>query len=161
MLIQVQHQRERDGLDDEAEFPDIDLIDRENNKNSLAIEESKDVQVKQEPEILLNKNDTTEKPVEVVKSSENVASSDKQESISQDFEMKDVENSDAVIKIEDSVSIAESTDLIEADSHEKDLKIDPRTYCKLGHFHLLLEDYAKGNTWQFSFCIQFYQFRFF
>lgn len=27
------------------------------------------------------------------------------------------------------------------------INIDPRTYCKLGHFHLLLEDYPKGNLW--------------
>lgn len=27
----------------------------------------------------------------------------------------------------------------------RDICIDPKTYCKLGHFHLLLEDYAKGN----------------
>lgn len=27
---------------------------------------------------------------------------------------------------------------------EEEISIDPRTYCKLGHFHLLLEDYAKG-----------------
>lgn len=26
-----------------------------------------------------------------------------------------------------------------------DINIDPRTYCKLGHFHLLLEDYPKGR----------------
>lgn len=26
-----------------------------------------------------------------------------------------------------------------------DINIDPRTYCKLGHFHLLLEDYPKGK----------------
>lgn len=26
----------------------------------------------------------------------------------------------------------------------RDICIDPKTYCKLGHFHLLLEDYAKG-----------------
>lgn len=26
------------------------------------------------------------------------------------------------------------------------IDIDPKTYCKLGHFHLLLEDYAKGKT---------------
>lgn len=30
-----------------------------------------------------------------------------------------------------------------------DINIDPRTYCKLGHFHLLLEDYPKG-----MFCSQ-------
>lgn len=26
----------------------------------------------------------------------------------------------------------------------KETNIDPKTYCKLGHFHLLLEDYSKG-----------------
>lgn len=30
-------------------------------------------------------------------------------------------------------------------SAQKEINIDPKTYCKLGHFHLLLEDYAKGN----------------
>lgn len=28
---------------------------------------------------------------------------------------------------------------------EKGINIDPRTYCKLGHYHLLLENYEKGN----------------
>lgn len=27
----------------------------------------------------------------------------------------------------------------------KEINIDPKTYCKLGHFHLLLEDYDKGK----------------
>lgn len=31
------------------------------------------------------------------------------------------------------------------DPYSKDINIDPRTYCKLGHFHLLLEDYSKGK----------------
>ena len=29
---------------------------------------------------------------------------------------------------------------------EQPIDIDPKTYCKLGHFHLLLEDYAKGKN---------------
>lgn len=36
-----------------------------------------------------------------------------------------------------------------AESNENDDKlidIDPKTFCKLGHFHLLLEDYAKGKN---------------
>lgn len=33
----------------------------------------------------------------------------------------------------------------EDDLYSKDINIDPRTYCKLGHFHLLLEDYPKGT----------------
>jgi len=28
---------------------------------------------------------------------------------------------------------------------EKKIVIQPKTYCKLGHFHLLLEDYEKGE----------------
>ncbi|KAG8229708.1 hypothetical protein J437_LFUL009833 [Ladona fulva] len=28
---------------------------------------------------------------------------------------------------------------------DKEINIDPKTYCKLGHFHLLLEDYPKGK----------------
>jgi hypothetical protein len=28
---------------------------------------------------------------------------------------------------------------------EKPIDIDPKTFCKLGHFHLLLEDFAKGE----------------
>ena len=28
----------------------------------------------------------------------------------------------------------------------KEINIDPKTYCKLGHFHLLLEDYTKGTN---------------
>lgn len=38
----------------------------------------------------------------------------------------------------------------ESESQEKAIDIDPKTYCKLGHFHLLLEDFTKGNyslTW--------------
>lgn len=35
-----------------------------------------------------------------------------------------------------------------------DINIDPRTYCKLGHFHLLLEDYPKGK-WLKLFCCVF------
>lgn len=34
----------------------------------------------------------------------------------------------------------------ENSENEKPINIDPRTYCKLGHFHLLLEDYAKGAS---------------
>lgn len=43
--------------------------------------------------------------------------------------------SDKEIKIEDSD---------DDDPYAKDIAIEPRTYCKLGHFHLLLEDYPKG-----------------
>ena len=32
----------------------------------------------------------------------------------------------------------------ESEDEDKGISIDPKTYCKLGHFHLLLEDYSKG-----------------
>lgn len=39
------------------------------------------------------------------------------------------------------------------DEEDKGISIDPKTYCKLGHFHLLLEDYSKGNRRSaLSFC---------
>lgn len=41
------------------------------------------------------------------------------------------------------------------ENSENEVNVDPKTYCKLGHFHLLLEDYAKGKNsllshWKFS-----------
>jgi len=32
----------------------------------------------------------------------------------------------------------------ENEDEDKGISIDPKTYCKLGHFHLLLDDYSKG-----------------
>ncbi|KYM77560.1 Lysine-specific demethylase 6A [Atta colombica] len=34
----------------------------------------------------------------------------------------------------------------ENDDEDKGISIDPKTYCKLGHFHLLLEDYSKAMS---------------
>lgn len=48
------------------------------------------------------------------------------------------DSTDEPIKIEESATDKD-------DPYSKDINIDPRTYCKLGHFHLLLEDYAKGK----------------
>lgn len=56
---------------------------------------------------------------------------------------KENESSDESIKIEESTNDKD-------DPYSKDINIDPRTYCKLGHFHLLLEDYAKGNIMIFQ-----------
>lgn len=56
------------------------------------------------------------------------------------------DSTDEPIKIEESTSDKD-------DPYSKDINIDPRTYCKLGHFHLLLEDYAKGivcTYWSFG-----------
>ncbi|XP_024876611.1 histone demethylase UTY-like [Temnothorax curvispinosus] len=34
----------------------------------------------------------------------------------------------------------------ENEDEAKGISIDPKTYCKLGHFHLLLEDYSKAMS---------------
>lgn len=33
----------------------------------------------------------------------------------------------------------------ESSKNDPPLDIDPKAFCKLGHFHLLLEDYFKGK----------------
>jgi len=35
---------------------------------------------------------------------------------------------------------------------DSNIYVEPKTYCKLGHFHLLLEDYTKGR-FQYVFCL--------
>ncbi|XP_076753493.1 utx histone demethylase isoform X1 [Xylocopa sonorina] len=37
-------------------------------------------------------------------------------------------------------------DELKDDNEDKGISIDPKTYCKLGHFHLLLEDYSKAMS---------------
>ncbi|XP_076685669.1 utx histone demethylase isoform X1 [Andrena cerasifolii] len=37
-------------------------------------------------------------------------------------------------------------DELKDDEEDKGISIDPKTYCKLGHFHLLLEDYSKAMS---------------
>ncbi|XP_036143128.1 histone demethylase UTY isoform X2 [Monomorium pharaonis] len=37
-------------------------------------------------------------------------------------------------------------DAKENEDEDKGISIDPKTYCKLGHFHLLLEDYGKAMS---------------
>ncbi|KYN04760.1 Lysine-specific demethylase 6A [Cyphomyrmex costatus] len=39
-----------------------------------------------------------------------------------------------------------SDDSKENEDEDKGISIDPKTYCKLGHFHLLLEDYSKAMS---------------
>lgn len=52
-----------------------------------------------------------------------------------------IEDGMSSIKIED-----ERTDMLNSES-SKEISIDPKTYCKLGHFYLLFEDYTKGNSY--------------
>lgn len=50
---------------------------------------------------------------------------------------------DDITRREEEISIGRDVPN-KCDEGGKDICIDPKTYCKLGHFHLLLEDYAKG-----------------
>lgn len=59
---------------------------------------------------------------------------------------KEVASNEPVATTADqSIEIEESSSTDKDDPYSKDINIDPRTYCKLGHFHLLLEDYPKGE----------------
>lgn len=58
-------------------------------------------------------------------------------------ERKDFVNSDVEMNEPGEKPPEEPDKTGEAD--DKAINIDPKTYCKLGHFHLLLEDYAKGK----------------
>lgn len=73
------------------------------------------------------------------------ADSNLNQSCVEDVEMTDLSKSDnnnSEIKSE----------LVKCDSNsetlgnDSEINVDPRTYCKLGHFHLMLEDYSKGKN---------------
>ena len=59
-----------------------------------------------------------------------------------DVEMTDLTENDSIA---DSSGGDNEHQLVPKDYFEKEINIDPRTYCKLGHYHLLLEDYEKGK----------------
>lgn len=64
---------------------------------------------------------------------------DAEKSDNTDIEMKDPADEKPV---EEAMKAGEADEIA--------IDIDPKTYCKLGHFHLLLEDYAKGkNTFSY------------
>lgn len=84
---------------------------------------------------------TTNNPLSTPKTSTSEMSPKTAEKVSsQETEQKEVnehdgtEHSSEPIKIEETVPDPSNI-----------INIDPRTYCKLGHFHLLLEDYPKGE----------------
>lgn len=53
--------------------------------------------------------------------------------------------SDDDSKTEDNNNEIRIEDDDDDEASSKEINIDPKTYCKLGHFHLLLDDYAKGK----------------
>lgn len=87
----------------------------------------------------LKPKDATEKPsLKDVDPAKNAEETIKKEEVD-DVEMKDAEKSEST---EEESKNEESDD--------STIDIDPKTYCKLGHFHLLLEDFAKGSLLLFS-----------
>lgn len=62
----------------------------------------------------------------------------------------DIVKSDGVVELDGNKVIKiEAEDVGDevggGEDNHNDISIDPRTYCKLGHFHLLLEEYPKGK----------------
>lgn len=82
-----------------------------------------------------NKNDT-QPEMQAVKTEADESGNESNRDSNKDNQS---DSSSEPIKIEESTTDKD-------DPYSKDINIDPRTYCKLGHFHLLLEDYAKGTT---------------
>jgi len=119
MLIQAQTQKERE----KSSKPTTKLSNINGCLEDSTINLEKEIKIEQE-EDLINKDDRK-------KNDEN-AINDGKEQIT-DIEMKDVSSTDD--KKQENISV----------NNEKEINIDPRTYCKLGHFHLLLEDYPKGK----------------
>lgn len=89
--------------------------------------------------------DKSESCVRVIKSE--VEETDTANSNNQSDEQNNVSHEDGATNSEDgSVNAEEASTNDSDDPYSKDIDIDPRTYCKLGHFHLLLEDYPKGES---------------
>lgn len=125
MLIQAETQNGND-IDD-SENNNISTSDKDKSEKNLSenviIEldtPSDQIKVKTEDDCSINDN------------AMEICNDNKTTNLSEDVEMKDV-SCDDTKKSE-----------LNSDDLQSDFNIDPRTYCKLGHFHLLLEDFSKG-----------------
>uniref|UniRef100_A0A182VTR5 TPR_REGION domain-containing protein n=1 Tax=Anopheles minimus TaxID=112268 RepID=A0A182VTR5_9DIPT len=59
--------------------------------------------------------------------------------------VNEIKTEDDSVAIKDGTEVEDGTEAeTRTSDDEKDINIDPKTYCKLGHFHLLLEDYEKA-----------------
>lgn len=128
MLMQAQSQKERDFGEKKGED-----VAGNGEKVQNFVDDAKEV--KAEPEDFPD-DDNGESLPKKPRFDDNSANNE-------DVDMKDVEN------CEDRPVKDESKDLKDiSDDASKDINIDPRTYCKLGHFHLLLEQYPKGEIFR-------------
>lgn len=64
----------------------------------------------------------------------------------EDVEMKDDEERKEAAVDEAKSAASEENNNDNNDSDNVTIDIDPKTFCKLGHFHLLLGDFAKGKS---------------
>lgn len=136
MLIQAQNQRERESED---KFGEIGAFGG-GDKEKPALEAPAAAQ----QDAASEKKQSEAQEINIKEQTPESASKPSQEN--EDVEMKDAsEMEKAVVKVVEGQK---------NDAESKEINIDPRTYCKLGHFHLLLEDYAKGegSSASFSFC---------
>uniref|UniRef100_A0A1B0CHJ8 Uncharacterized protein n=3 Tax=Lutzomyia longipalpis TaxID=7200 RepID=A0A1B0CHJ8_LUTLO len=125
MLVQAQSQKERDFSSKKG-----DDLARSTEKAQGGAEDAKEV-VKTEPVDFPDEEsgETMPKKLKLEESEPQIV----------DIDMKTV----------DSVDDGAGKDTTQKDTKDlsdasKDINIDPRTYCKLGHFHLLLEQYPKA-----------------
>ncbi|GAB0087284.1 histone demethylase UTY-like [Sergentomyia squamirostris] len=125
MLMQAQSQKERDYCGSKHES-----MCESSEKAQGVPEDPKDV-VKQEPEDYPDEEMTDCQPPKKPKLEE-------LDNKIVDVEMKSVDNH------EDIKEKCKDSSLQSFEDASKDINIDPRTYCKLGHFHLLLEQYPKA-----------------
>lgn len=129
MLIQVQNQREQE---QDEKLTEIGCGEEKSSVREI----SSYVEVKTE-------NDKEpDNELEEAKVQEGTSKSTQE---NEDVDMKDIDNEKdrkAIVRVDES-------NRLDDDETSQEINIDPRTYCKLGHFHLLLEDYAKGKYYFF------------
>ena len=134
MLIQAQSQQERKKsckiTADDTEIKNADESESQTSGN----DGENDVEM---TEINAVKEENERKATELASERMDLESSQSSEkpNDNKDESSTDDQVDKEAIKIEDNE---------EEDLYSKDISIDPRTYCKLGHFHLLMEDYPKG-----------------
>lgn len=144
----------------ESEPPKTDSNSNETSLDDVEMTDANDSTgtpkaIKTEPDDGNNTTNDSEQSNDLTKESEKNSSEDSgsDEQSVQPIKMETDENgndsnksgnkSDQDKETDESINIDEST-TDKDDPYSKDINIDPRTYCKLGHFHLLLEDYSKG-----------------
>jgi hypothetical protein len=73
---------------------------------------------------------------------------------SEEVEMKDEEKKEAVVEEAKPAAESEENNNDNNESDDVTIDIDPKTFCKLGHFHLLLGDFAKGKSGDLNFQLE-------